>query len=347
MLTLITATPGSGKTLKAIELIFDLLNKNYIVYANIVGLKIPGVLHISTHEDWRNLDNFKRIQPDLADRPIAVFYDECHEHPAFARDNLIADKKRMEEVRDIGRGLAMHRQFGFDIYLITQFPNDLAPFVLGRVGRHLFLRRVFNMKRATIYEYPEAHTSFPKSVRDDAVNKTIWSFPKHLYNYYVSTELDTHKSQIPLKYIAILIAVFIGIPSCVYSKWKDDKILNSQNTVIENSNQPVKVQVTNDTSPVKPTAEKEVKALDLEQQELSRIAMIIESSTDCYAKNSYGQVIDISVLKCKELSKKNNRMELSRLQREKYDELPTNHLNANAEENTVGYIPPKYPDKAI
>lgn len=340
MLTLITATPGSGKTLKAIELIFDLLNKNYIVYANIVGLQIPGVIHISTNEDWRLLDHFKTKQPELADRPIAVFYDECHEHPAFARDNLIADKKKMEEVRDIGRALAMHRQFGFDIYLITQFPNDLAPFVLGRVGRHLFLRRVFNMKRATIYEYPEAHTSFPKSVRDDAVNKTIWSFPKHLYKYYVSTELDTHKSQIPLKYIAILIAVFIGMPSCVYSKWKDDKILNSQNTVIEDSKQSVKAQAPIDTSPIKSTTEKEAKALDLEQQELSRIAMIIDSSTDCYAKNSYGDIVDITINECRALSSKNNRMSFSKVKKEQYLQ---ENVSVNSNEN-IDYKPPTYPN---
>lgn len=60
MLTLISATPGSGKTLKAVEIIYDLLNKGYVVYANILGLKVPGVIDISSQEDWRDLDNFRR-----------------------------------------------------------------------------------------------------------------------------------------------------------------------------------------------------------------------------------------------------------------------------------------------
>ncbi|MDC4563734.1 zonular occludens toxin, partial [Acinetobacter baumannii] len=141
-------------------------------------------------------------------------------------------------------------------------------------------------------------------------------------------------------YIAILIAVFVGIPSYVYSKWKDDKILNSQNTVIEDSNQPVKAQAPMDTLPVKQTAEKEVKALDLEQQELSRIAMIIDSSTDCYSKNSYGDIVDITINECRALSSKNNRMSFSKVKKEQYLQ---ENVSVNSNEN-IDYKPPTYPN---
>lgn len=341
MLTLISATPGSGKTLKSIEIIFELLNKGYIVYANIIGLKIPGVIHISTNEDWRNLDSFKHDQPELADKPIAVFYDEAHEHPAFAKENLIADKKELEIVRDIGRALAMHRQFGFDIYLITQFPNDLAPFVLGRVGRHLFLRRVFNMKRCTIYEYPEAHTSFPKSVREDAVNKTIWKFPKQLYDYYVSTELDTHKSNIPLKYILLILFVFVCLPAYLArSFWIDPlfghkkeevSVINpssdKQNIITGQANQTIKKPIDSSTKE------------DLQNIENKRVSMVIESSNDCVAKNSYGEVLDITLEECRLLSRKNTRIPLSRLKRETKDELPHSHSSIEGNSNTAGFDP--------
>lgn len=73
MLTLISATPGSGKTLKAVEIIYELLNKGYVVYANILGLKVPGVIDISSQEDWRDLDNFRRQKPGMEKTPIAVF----------------------------------------------------------------------------------------------------------------------------------------------------------------------------------------------------------------------------------------------------------------------------------
>ena len=40
MLTLITATPGSGKTLKALAIIFDFLNDGRNVWTNIDGINI-------------------------------------------------------------------------------------------------------------------------------------------------------------------------------------------------------------------------------------------------------------------------------------------------------------------
>ena len=63
----------------------------------------------------------------------------------------------------------------------------------------------FKMKRATIYEFPEAQTQLTKSTRNDALVKTVWKFPEYLYNFYISTEVDTHKTEIPLKYIIFLI----------------------------------------------------------------------------------------------------------------------------------------------
>lgn len=340
MLTLITATPGSGKTLKALSMIFDFLNDGRNVWTNIDGINISGVRKfdddLDNPFDWRKLD-----------AGSVVLYDEAQKHPAFAKRDMLKKypKDRAEEIANIAWDLDYHRHNGYDIVLITQSPKLINQHTLDFVGEHLHLRRIFGVKQATIFHFPE-HKLNPntKSVRDEAINKETFKFPKHLFKFYKSATQHTHKTKIPLKYIIVLLIVFIGIPSLVYSRLQEDKILNQNNSIVqvEQSKQPTQHQK---AEPVKYTDKK--LEIDLQQKELERIAMIIESSTDCYAKNSYGQVIEISLLKCKELSKKNNRMELSRLQREKYDELPTNHLNANAEENTVGYIPPKYPDKAI
>ena len=121
--------------------------------------------------------------------------------------NYLTRHKKKEEIREIGYALSMHRHFGFDIYLITQSPKKLAAHILADVGCQLHLRRVFKMKRSTIYEFPEAHATVYKSIRDDAINKTIWKFPKHLYGTYTSTEVDTHQSNIPFKYIVILVSI--------------------------------------------------------------------------------------------------------------------------------------------
>ncbi|MBF6865444.1 zonular occludens toxin domain-containing protein, partial [Acinetobacter baumannii] len=253
---------------------------------------------------------------------------------------------KKEQIREIGTALSMHRHFGFDIFLITQSPKKLAAHILADVGTHLHLRRVFKMKRATIYEFPEAHTTVSKAVRDDAINKTIWKFPKHLYGTYTSTEVDTHKQKIPLKYIIILVLVFIGIPSYVArSLWYDPLFGHKEKPVMVQKSQEIeetKQPQTTIQEMHKPILNNKNDDLQLENQ---RIAIIVESSTDCYAKNSYGDFIDISVDECKKLSSKNNRMSFSKLKKEQYlqDNMSVNN-NDNDNDN-VGYTQPVYPSE--
>lgn len=378
MLTLISATPGSGKTLKAVEIIYELLNKGYVVYANILGLKIPGVIDISSQEDWRDLDNFRRVKPGMEKTPIAVFYDEAHEHAAFAEkdllknyeidrsdydfeidyiniDNLTITQKKQkiddvnrrykaqlerkkEEIREIGYALSMHRHFGFDIYLITQSPKKLASHILADVGCQLHLRRVFKMKRSTIYEFPEAHATVYKSIRDDAINKTIWKFPKHLYGTYTSTEVDTHKGNIPAKYIIILLIIFVGFPAYLARAFWLDPLFGhkKEEVAIVNQTSNTPSQSIKDVHPVKssPTLKE-----DLNQLENTRVSMVIESSSDCVAKNSYGEVLDISLDQCRLLSKKNTRIPLSRLKRENGSDLPHSHYDSNNSDTVQGFDP--------
>ncbi|WP_202742053.1 zonular occludens toxin domain-containing protein [Acinetobacter calcoaceticus] len=341
MLTLITATPGSGKTLKALSIIFDFLNDGRNVWTNIDGIKISGVRTFKNDLvdpfDWRKLDDGS-----------VVIYDEAQKHPAFAKKDMLKKypKDRAEEIADIAWDLDYHRHNGYDIVLITQSPKLLNQQTLDFVGEHLHLRRIFGAKQATIFHFPEYKLNpNTKSVREEAINKETFVFPKHLFKFYKSATLHTHKTHIPLKYIIILLFVFVGIPSYGYSKYKQSKLFNSENTSVEqvqdeNSSQPKK-----NPEPVKHEVKSE--PVNLEQQELSRIAMIIDSSSDCYAKNSYGQLIDMSIFECRKLSKKNSRMEFSRYKREQQNELPNSHLSQNDELNTVGYTPSVYPDKPV
>lgn len=306
MLTLITATPGSGKTLKALSIIFDFLNDGRNVWTNIDGIKISGVRtfkhdHVDPF-DWRKLDDGS-----------VVIYDEAQKHPAFAKKDMLKKypKDRAEEIADIAWDLDYHRHNGYDIVLITQSPKLLNQQTLDFVGEHLHLRRTFGAKQATIFHFPE-HKLNPntKSVRDEAINKETFVFPKHLFKFYKSATVHTHKTKIPLKFIIILLGVFVGLPTLVYSRFKDDKILNSQNSLVEQNDKSVQ-QKSNIES--KTIEYEKAEKMDDKQQELSRIAMIIESDTDCYAKNSYGDIIDMPLDRCRNLSRNNNRIPLSKL----------------------------------
>ncbi|WP_149931319.1 zonular occludens toxin domain-containing protein [Acinetobacter soli] len=204
MLYLISAPPRTGKTLRAIKIIFERLNEGRIVYTNIVGIKIDGVICVNSTIDnpfdWRDLPN-----------DSVVIWDEAHEHPAFADRNLIQDKQKMLKIRDIGTSLLLHGHFGFDIYLITQKPNLLHADVLAAVSTHYVMRRKFGFDAATIWEFGEAITTWSKSAADSALVKTYWKYPKHLYKFYVSSEKHNVKKTFPLKY-----AAFACIPILIF-----------------------------------------------------------------------------------------------------------------------------------
>lgn len=204
MLYLISAPPRTGKTLRAIKIIFERLNEGRIVYTNIVGIKIDGVICVNSTIDnpfdWRDLPN-----------DSVVIWDEAHEHPAFADRNLIQDKQKMLKIRDIGTSLLLHGHFGFDIYLITQKPNLLHADVLAAVSTHYVMRRKFGFDAATIWEFGEAITTWSKSAADSALVKTYWKYPKHLYKFYVSSEKHNVKKTFPLKYLA-----FACIPILIF-----------------------------------------------------------------------------------------------------------------------------------
>ncbi|EXF55951.1 zonular occludens toxin family protein [Acinetobacter sp. 1294596] len=302
MLYLISAPPRTGKTLKAIEIIFKHLNQGRVVYTNIVGIKIPGVMTFSSDmqnpHDWRDLPN-----------DSVVIYDEAHEHPAFADRNLISDKPRMAQIRDIGISLTLHGHFGFDIYMITQNPRLLCAEVLASVGTHYIMRRKFGYDMAMIFEYAEAKTTFSKHTASDALVKTFWRYPKHLYKFYVSSEVHNIKKTFPLKYYAfLLIPLFLfykgfanAQETSFFGLFGDDKQVEQKQPEQKNFDHSVQQQKN---------------ALDIENQspfntelpsdpfvrETKRIASVFLSGTKCTAYSGDGNYIDIPFTYCKELA---------------------------------------------
>lgn len=272
MAILITAPLGTGKTLYTIELIFEYLNQGRPVYSNIVGLKIIGVINVdSTSQnpfDWRDLPN-----------DAVLFFDEAHEHPAYSERDLlknltieafeqrlkhadsldIADTKKKsliaqiekeyakalrrkkEEILDIGLSMSMHRHFGQEIVLISQNPTKLNKDVLSNVTIHHVMRRKFGFEAANIWTFGEAMTTWGKSVADSALIKKYWRFPKHLYNFYVSSEKHNVKKYFPKKYYAYacipLLIFYLG-----YSKARETGFMG----LVPKSDQEVQVKTKTD-----------------------------------------------------------------------------------------------------
>lgn len=305
MLHLITATPGSAKTLFAMTKIYEHLNQGHIVYSNIAGLKIPGVFAIETNTDWRDLDHFKRSQPEFSDKPIAVFYDEAHEHPAFdaedtqLKENGQVDKIKQREVRDQARALRMHRHFGFDIYLITQEAAFIEKPTIGLVGMHWHLHRAFGLERSTCYLWRVGQTNpDTKSVQRYAESKTTFKFPKHFYGLYDSATVHTHKAKVPLYYWAICILPILLFSYSGYSYYQG-KQKNQQQVTAQTESEPKLTPTLQQLKDQKDAKESpEAEQIQLLDDEKKRVASVFASSDSCRAYNGFGDLVQISVQEC-------------------------------------------------
>ncbi|HFX6306736.1 zonular occludens toxin domain-containing protein [Acinetobacter nosocomialis] len=84
MSIVVSAPIRTGKTLYCMQVIDKISKKepHRRIYTNIIGCTYPGVIAISSTQekpfDWRDLPN-----------GAVLIYDECHEHPAFSKDDLL------------------------------------------------------------------------------------------------------------------------------------------------------------------------------------------------------------------------------------------------------------------
>jgi len=185
MFTLITGTPGAGKSLKAIELILEVVKKNKrddehdptpvtTIYSNIAGLKIEGVKPLP--EDWRECES-----------PAMWVLDEAqYRFPATGRRGLDEDPIVSE--------IATHRHYGIDLVMITQHPQLISSHVRKFVGRHYHLDRRFGSAAVTVYVADNLMNvdSGLKSNEHEA-----WVHPKKLFDYYESASLHINNKKLP------------------------------------------------------------------------------------------------------------------------------------------------------
>lgn len=305
MLRCISATPGSGKTLLMVQMIYEYLNKGYQVYANIAGLKVPGVL--PAPYDWRDLPN-----------DSVVFYDEAHEHPAFAKDHGIirledethADyKRRVNDILDIGNSLSIHRHFGFHIIFATQDPGEqLDSRLFGFFNEHIHLHRAFNASMATQFFWRKVQKN-PDTPAVQALCevKTTWRYPKHLYNFYESSSGEhNHKLKIPLKYIAFafLPILFIGKAVANMSETGFFGLFGKKEEVKTVPVSTAKPASGNQLTPQNATSGNSFGQSNVEQQqdwrdsEAKRIAMVVKSDNYCRAYDGNGDMMNIKLYDC-------------------------------------------------
>lgn len=197
MITLITGTPGSSKTLNAIDLILnDPAFQERPVYFYNVTLLDPAKAR-----GWQTIDLEQARQWYELPAGSVIVLDECQD--------LFPPEKFGNKVPEHIRQLNTHRHLGIDLVLITQHPKLIDIKVRRLVGQHFHFKRQFGLESATRFTFQECADDPNDYHAQKAATKTRKKFNKSLYGYYKSAEVHTHKRKIPWQLWGLLGLVVI------------------------------------------------------------------------------------------------------------------------------------------
>lgn len=202
MLTLITGSPGAGKSLRAVYELREALASGRPCYADIAGLDLPGVL--PAPDDWRET-------PEGA----FIVYDECQRRPWLASTG----KPGLSEDARV-RALETHRHTGHDIVFVTQRPTFLHHHVRGLVGRHVHVHRGGGLSLVNVRTWDTVQLDPDDWAAKKDADVQAWKHPKDLFALYKSASLHTHKWRIPAKLKFAGTAIVLLLAGLSYLGWK-------------------------------------------------------------------------------------------------------------------------------
>lgn len=320
MITLITAVPGNGKTHKAIDLLLQCISDNEKlikkgldprpIFCDIAGINspdrtpLPSVEPIPKQPMYFGADDeeFQKVLKEtnntkdhywLPPEGSIFFFDECQRVDWIKNSHGTLSK----DVRT--RSLETHRHRGLDFYFIAQGANYIHNHIQDLIGRHYHLERPLNMPFANVFMH-NAFVSRPqtKSAKKGADDHTVLKLSKKLGQYYKSSSQHNMKTTIPKKIIGIVVlALVFGIYAFSRLNADDGLIKRTQSdetpTAPATPDQP-QPQPNQSTQPTG----YHYKYVDYTDNEDMRPAMIIRTSTTCYARNSRGVPLDLDIDTC-------------------------------------------------
>ncbi|MEN7433754.1 zonular occludens toxin domain-containing protein [Chromobacterium sp. TRC.1.1.SA] len=208
MITLITAIPGSGKTLYCLQSIKKMADDDnrQVYYFGIPlteeGKRILGWIEMNDPHQWHLL-------PPLA---IVVIDESQYVFPVRRSGTTVpvsVDK------------FATHRHLGIDIFLITQHPRLIDSFIRPLVGRHYHLIRLFGMSRSNLLRWESCQENpNARQAKADCLDKRTFQFPKKVYAWYKSAEAHTVKVRLPKKLFllgGVLLFIALAVPYVFHS----------------------------------------------------------------------------------------------------------------------------------
>ena len=208
MITLITGSPGSGKTLYCVDKILQPL----------VGATID-----STNEEGEtttyNRTIYTNIPRLLLDHELidAKWLEHLHENKQTGCVVVFDEVQRAWPNRPHGSKkpaaveyLETHRHDGIDIVLMTQNPMLLDPAVRALVGRHLHIRRLGGFGGAIVYEWDSCSNALNFKA---AFTKTPYKYNSKVFKLYHSADVHTRQTR------RVPFALWVMLGGLVLSVW--------------------------------------------------------------------------------------------------------------------------------
>lgn len=195
MITVLTAVPGSGKSLFCVGLIVAAIKAGRPVYSNIEGLLVEGCY--PAPDDWRDTPEGSLVIYDEAQQP--------HLYPSTAHRGEIKDERL--------RSMEVHRHSGHDLVFVSQSQSFLHHHIRKLAGEHIHLYRAFGAKTVTKYTWQHCVDSPNDRGEQARADSFPWSFPKEHFALYKSATVHTHKFKMPKKLAAMLL--LIAAVACV------------------------------------------------------------------------------------------------------------------------------------
>ncbi|WP_367155511.1 zonular occludens toxin domain-containing protein [Methylomonas sp. HYX-M1] len=250
MITLITGTPGAGKTLWTVNEIDKLLKREEkdakkengdshtpratLWVHGIKKLKIPHIpvyCHSPLCDLCRSQD--EEIKKAKEEGKPVYYVDDWQEWACPGSLIVIDEVQRIwrprgssQKLPEAVAGLETHRHYGIDFWLISQGPHLFDNFIRLLVGRHIHLVAKWNKRFQ--YEWPECKQDVTS--RTDA---TVFDYklPKHIYGMYHSAEVHTKlnlRTPKVVYFVAAIIpvalfAVYHSFTSVIMPKLSPDK----------------------------------------------------------------------------------------------------------------------------
>lgn len=199
MITLITGTPGTGKTAYVVSELEKITDRPIFV-DGIPDLLLPHDVAPAVGE-WVDVDH---------DESGAT----SHKWKLPANSIIVVDEAQRSfrprptgsKVPEYVAALETHRHAGLDFWFITQHPSLLDVNIRRLVGRHIHVRNTPIGRR--LHESTQVFNPEDKTEREATVTRP-YKLPAQVFGKYRSAEVHTKSGKrLPLSFYAMIIAIF-------------------------------------------------------------------------------------------------------------------------------------------